>query len=571
MLQHRVIALHFVGGNPLRTVHWRTYWLCFLLIAFISGCSGGDAIPTVAQLATPIPTVDATTQALIAQTKAALSSTAAPQETTSTPTPGALSTLGAFLTGSETPTPRSAASDNLAATVAASTEALTIDSAETSFISRQMTFVMRFTPYTVRIKSAVFHYTFPLTGQIVDQKVAATNQKPGKQTKLQNQMSVDKLPPGEDKVLYEWLLTDERGTVYRSGEKTFKLTESISAEQRKDRPIIQASQRYVSNFPQSSVFYVTLTPEVPIQYARFLLTQNNGIEQFDFEAKVPRKEKGEPLEMKFTWSNVFGPQIPWTQFESWWVFIDSNGKEWRTESAFNVYADERYHKWTQTKTQYAELFTYDRSAADIAVLTQATDYSIERLSKEFDYKLQYRPHIIVYASQEDMLDWAPAQWVESFIGMASGQWGGAVVAFTDTARFTGYGIIQHELVHIFQYQSERSIKQLVPGWWVEGSARYFEEQPVDATALVRKMVARYGAPTLMQGIGSTAPDGRNIGWKYYVGSSVLNYLRQTYGDGVFAKIQAAIARDIRFSDALKMATGKTLQEINSDWQAWITS
>jgi hypothetical protein len=345
----------------------------------------------------------------------------------------------------------------------------------------------------------------------------------------------------------------------------------MSAAQRKDLPIIQAVQRYESNFPASSAFYVTLTPEAPIQYARFLMTQNNGIEQYDFEAKVPRKQKGETLELKFTWSNVFGVQIPWTQFESWWVFIDANGDEWRTESAYNVYADNRYHTWVQFSTEHAELFHYNLSASDLAVLAAATDYSIERLSKEFNYKLQYRPHIIVYGTQEDMADWAPPDLVEAFIGMASGRWGGAVVAYTDSARFTGYGIIQHELVHIFQYQSMRSVKQLVPGWWVEGSARYFEEQPIDILSRVKEIVRAYGAPTLMQGIGMRAPNGRNLGWKYYVGSTVVMYLRETYGDVVFAKIQAAIARDIRFSDALKMATGKTLQEIDADWEAWILS
>lgn len=551
----------------MRKIQLGAYIVCTVLMLFVAGCSGGEAVPTVAKLNTPIPTVDSTVQASIALTKAALSSAAQPTNVSSTATPGALSTLGAFLNVTDTP---SASTDdaNLAAT---SDETLTIDSAESSFISRQMTFIIRFTPYKVRIKSAVFHYTFPFSGQTIDQKVSATNQKAGKQSKLQVQMSVDKLPPLEDRVLYQWLLTDESGTVFRSDEQTFKLTESISSEQRKDRPIIQAKQSYKSNFPDSSVFYVTLTPESPIQYARFLLTQNNGIEQFDFEAKVPRKQKGEELQLKFTWSNVFGPQIPWTQFESWWVFIDSNGKEWRTESAYNVYSDNRYHKWTQTKTKYAELFTYDRSASDIATFVAATDYSVERLSKEFNYKLTYRPHIIVYNSQVEMMDWAPAQWVESFIGMASGQWGGVVIAYTDSARLTGYGIIQHELVHVFQYQSERTIKQLVPGWWVEGSARYFEEQPVDALALVKEYVQVYRPPSLMQGISNVAPNGRNIGWKYFVGSTVVRYLRETYGNDVFAKIQAAIARDIRFSDALKMATGKTLQEIDADWQEWIMS
>jgi hypothetical protein len=38
---------------------------------------------------------------------------------------------------------------------------------------------------------------------------------------------------------------------------------------------------------------------------------------------------------------------------------------------------------------------------------------------------------------------------------------------------------------------------------------------------------------------------------------------------VFSEIHAAIARDIRFTDALKMATGQTFERLNAEWQVWI--
>jgi flavodoxin/predicted small secreted protein len=554
-----------------------------LLLALLTaaGCntgSGNDVLPTVASLNTAPPAV---TPAPIATLDATLSATLTATLPPAPTVAGGLSTLSALIGGTAAPAAAATAAGatNTGSTPAAGTavssaptgtDTLTLDAQESSFISRQMTFVLRFTPYSVRIKSAVFRHTFPETGKSADLKVAVTNQKAGSQAKLQASMSVDRLPPGEEEVFYEWQLTDETGKVYTSEPQTFKITESIAAEQRKDRPILKAVQRYESRFPTASLFSVSFTHTAPVTFARFFMTQNNGIEQFDFEVKVPRHAAGDAVDLKFTWSNVFGVQIPWTQFESWWVFRDQNNKEWRTESAYNIYADKRFHQWKQTSTTHAELFTYNRSAADIRVLAQATDYSIERLSKEFDYKLLYRPHIIVYNTQADMADWAPAQWVDYFIGMASGQWGGAVVAFYDTTRFTGYSVIQHEMVHIFQYQSMRSVKQLVPKWWVEGSATYFEEQTDDVLGRVKQIVKRVGEPpSLMQGVGISAPDGSRVPWVYYVGSTFVMFLRESYGDAVFAEVQAAIARDIRFSDALKMATGKSLEQLNAEWQAWI--
>jgi hypothetical protein len=450
-------------------------------------------------------------------------------------------------------------------------DTLTIDAVETTFIERSITFKVYFTPFNTTVKTAVFKYTYPETGKSAEKRVNAKQQKMGVQGNLFTSITADAMPPGEEEIMYEWLLLDQDGKAYSSEGRRFKITESISAEQRKDRPVIAAEQGYESSFPSHSMFTVSVKqPAVPLVYARFLLTQNNGIEQYDVEVpRVPRQKGGETLELSFKWNNSFGPQIPWQQFESWWVFRDQNGKEWRTESAYNVYSDTRYHKWIRTKTKHAELFTYGRSQADINVLVASTDYSIERLSKEFDYKLLYRPHIVVYNSQQDMADWAPAQWVDYFIGMASGQWGGAVVAWYKSARFTGYTIIQHELVHIFQYQSLRTTKQLVPRWWVEGSATYFEEQEENVLGRVRKICRAYGRCSLLYGATMSAPDGSGVPWLYYVGSSFVAFLREKYGPAVFSEIHAAIARDIRFTDALKMATGQTFERLNAEWQVWI--
>lgn len=73
----------------MRKVHLRTTIISLLIGLLLVGCSGnGVAIPTVvpavAKSATSIPTVDATTRGLIAQTKGALSSTRIVQSATST-------------------------------------------------------------------------------------------------------------------------------------------------------------------------------------------------------------------------------------------------------------------------------------------------------------------------------------------------------------------------------------------------------------------------------------------------------------------------------------------------------
>jgi hypothetical protein len=200
-------------------------------------------------------------------------------------------------------------------------------------------------------------------------------------------------------------------------------------------------------------------------------------------------------------------------------------------------------------------------------LAEATDASISRLEEVFAYKLRYRPHIVVYNSQADFLTWAPAAIVDRFIGMASGEWGGAVVTLWKSTAYTGYTIIQHELAHLFQFQS---IRREAPRWWMEGTASYFEQVPdEDVYQRTRDLVITYGPPELTWGMSNDAPDGSNTPYVYYVGQTVAQYFIATYGEAGFAQMHLNLARDMRFEEALQQVTGGSLADFNKAWAAWL--
>lgn len=484
------------------------------------------------------------------------------------------------LTKASQPTAVSNAATNAAATAAMETTlavsdplpALTasaITAQDVKFINRQITFTVRFDSAAAQVDSVTFLYRFPSTDVKGERKSVAS------QTGVvQTSMSVDTLPPQEDQVEYQWRFSSATGQSLTTAPIIWKITEATTAEQRKDRPIIRAVQTYASNFPTNSIFTVSVLPEVPIANARFFVTQNNGIEQLDFAVTVPTRKVGEKLDLKMVWNNQFGPQIPWQQFESWWVFRDVKGREWRTESSYNVYADQRFHKWTLTKSQFADIYTYDRTAAENAFLARAADTIITRLTAIYGYKLLYRPHLVMYNNETDLREWDLQGLMRNseFVGLASGQWGGAVVMFYNTLDYTAYNILQHEVVHLFQFQSWRTGKQLIPSWWIEGSARYFEKPGIetDPKTVVTNYLKYYSPPSLVQGVTSIAPDGRNIGWLYWVGATFVEFFRDKYGDTAFQEVHQALARDIRFDEALKMATGKGISELSAEWQSWIS-
>lgn len=508
-----------------------------IALILLAGCVPSVAIPTMAVLPTQPPATPAAVE------------TRLPATATDVP---ALPTLTAIPTIVPTLDP----------------EAVSFDDVTASYASRRVTFLAYLTPRAALLTEATLSYTFPSTGQTQEWRAALPVQRLGEPLSqpLRYTIGVDQMPPGEDTIRYHWRLTTAEGAIV-GPEATFRITEAISAERRDDLPIMPAEMRFESEFPERAVFTVTFQPDPPINNARFYLTQNRGIVLHNYAVHVPTQAAGEPLTLRFTWNDQLSPQIPWQQFEWWWVVTDRMGRQWRTEHRFDEYADNRFHRWTRTPTRHAVLFTYDQPRLAIDVLAEATDSSIERLERAFGYRLIYRPHIVVYNQQRDFEAWAPPGTSERFVGMASGEWGGAVVTIYDSLAYTGRAIIQHELVHLFQFQS---IRERVPVWWMEGSATYFEEMtPVDIEAYVRLVAQRYSPPNVAYGVRAVPPDGSTAPWPYFVGYTFIRFLYERYGEAAFRDAHIAFARDMRFPDALRAATGASLTDLAREYAAWI--
>jgi hypothetical protein len=537
----------------------------FIPLMLLTACGAQEAMPTLAVLPTDIPATQAAPSPTVPAAQAP-GAEAPGAEASATPIP----TLPRPTATSLRPKPSNTPSVAPTAAPVIDGDAVNFDDLTTQFKDRRITFFAFFTPRKALAREVTLSYTYPSTGGTQQWKAPVPKQTLGEQinTPLQYSIGVTAMPKGEDRILYTWQVTTDSGAVQKSEEKTFKVTEAILADRKDNFPVIKAEQTFQSNFPDEAVFTVTLNPDPPIQNASFYLTQNSGIQLYNFAVRVPTQKAGEPLTLQFTWNDQLGLQIPWQEFETWWVFYDQMGHKWRTEHAFNDYADNRFHRWTLTPTKHAALYTYGQNKASINTLMKATDDSIERLEKVFGYRLIYTPHIVVYNQQRDFEDWAPPMITEQFIGMASGEWGGVVVTYYESLDYTGYSIIQHELVHLFQFQS---IRESAPQYWIEGSARYFEEVPYDDyEGYVRKSVKAYGAPDLGYRVPDYPPDGSGVPWPYYVGMTFVKYIILTYGDEAFAQLHIAMARDMTFTDALKTVLGKTLPQLNTEWAVWIS-
>ena len=143
-------------------------------------------------------------------------------------------------------------------------------------------------------------------------------------------------------------------------------------------------------------------------------------------------------------------------------------------------------------------------------------------------------------------------------------------------RSLGGGLEIHEYTHMVQWiqfigkPTAYQVTALLPQWFIEGSARYMEENPEeDNEAATRRLVKKYGILSLQQAIPMIAPDKKTNGWPYYVGMSAIKFIRLTYGKDVFARLHLALARSVDFPSAIQTATGKSFDEVDKAWQKWI--
>ncbi len=538
---------------------YRTYYSVITIFLLVAGCQARQPVqPTAAPTVVPLSTLVRAAMVITPPTAAPPAPTVAPPIINAAPT---------VIAGTVIQPVQPTMSAIPAKTIKNDPKAIQLDGMVANLRDNQVMFIVYVTSRSAPLITALVTWTFESSKQSTQKQAAIPSPVIGESSPIYAAMPLEEMPQQESTLTYRWTLTDGDGNTLTSSVGRFKLTEATRADQRDDLPIISADVKFESFFPDHAQFTVSLMPQYPITNARFFVTQNHGILVSDYEAHVPTKNSGQPVTISFSWNATLSLQIPWQQFETWWVFTDEYGHIWRTKHAFNDYADDHGHRWVRTPTKYAVLYTYEQSTANISLLATATDQSVEALQKAFKYKLLYQPHIVIYNDIADFKEWAPPVVEGSFIGMASGLWGGAVIGVYNSMRFTGYSIIKHELTHVFQFQS---MVQTLPEWFVEGSARYMEELPEENDeAVTRQVCKQYGPPSLQASVPSISPDRKVHAWPYYVGMTFIKYMRTTYGNDSFAKVYLALARNVDLPTALKAATGKTMAELDQGWQKWI--
>ena len=224
------------------------------------------------------------------------------------------------------------------------------------------------------------------------------------------------------------------------------------------------------------------------------------------------------------------------------------------------------------QTEHFEVYYYDQERTAALDAARMVERAYARLSRVLHHQFQGRKPLILYASHTDF------QQTNAISGDLGEGTGGVTEFFKHrmVIPFTGsYSdmeeVIQHELVHAFQYdvysrgRIGAGIQTLInvnpPGWFMEGMAAYLSRGGIDPeTAMwLRDASLEGNLPTIEQ----LTYDPRVFPYRY--GQSLWAYIGEKWGDEVIGEILQTSATS-GIEGAFKRALGLSLDDLSDEWR-----
>ncbi|MCX7678484.1 MAG: hypothetical protein N2316_04635 [Spirochaetes bacterium] len=230
-------------------------------------------------------------------------------------------------------------------------------------------------------------------------------------------------------------------------------------------------------------------------------------------------------------------------------------------------------EWRLLRTIHFDIYFPENAHTLARIAAQMAEEAYVHLANSFRHELTMIIPIVIFPSH---IDFQNNNIIMQIIGEGVGGFTEAlknrvVVPFTGSYREFRH-VLVHEMVHAFQYNmlyhdtSGADISRFsmgnIPLWIMEGLAEYLSAG-YDETAdmVMRDILVNEQYATMME---LTQLRIKSAYLLYKQGQSFFYFLEQVYGTGILGEFFRNI-RDLDFEDAIKIATGKTIEELNEEW------
>lgn len=254
----------------------------------------------------------------------------------------------------------------------------------------------------------------------------------------------------------------------------------------------------------------------------------------------------------------------WIQVEYWILLTDNAGNVFETQHQAKEYEDTT-RKWSRAESDDIIVFWEERLPDNTGnEVIKAMKQQREFYRRNWGAVLPYKPRAILYFDTTPWREWNPEFDVDRLQGETSDDWGGTVQRFAYSVEQLAYGVILHEVDHLYQEWNGGLYTSRI--WFYEGDATYFEiVQDYDYLGKVQKMARSGNLPTL-QGEGPGYASYRDA---YDIGYAFWKWLEATYGKYAHWDVWKRIRDGQSATKALEEVTGKTFVDMETDFRAWL--
>lgn len=267
------------------------------------------------------------------------------------------------------------------------------------------------------------------------------------------------------------------------------------------------------------------------------------------------------------------PIAPFSTLSFWWQVDTQDGLSTTTSPQDFVYADNRFD-WRSTTAPGLTVHWVDGGPAFGQAVLDLAQRAYDRISIDLSFAPPGATQVYVYPSLPDL---------QSGLQLGGRSWTGGhtlpvlgtilvAAAPTSEGRLQLENELPHELTHSFLVGRMGNGYANLPAWLAEGLASLEEAVPPVDRRLALEAAEREGSLLPLSTLCTSFPTtGAEAVVAYAQSSSVVQYIRNIYGQGAFARLFDAYQGGADCAGGLQRVLRRSLGQLQSEWQASLGS
>ncbi len=342
--------------------------------------------------------------------------------------------------------------------------------------------------------------------------------------------------------------------------------ESLLPQQLLDESMIITNEALVS-YPEKVTFHLEVDPDAVISEA----TLTYGLEQIsclDVSTQVPVNVTGSTLE--WDWIMIRSGNPPPGASLWWeWTLTDDQGQTYTTPRQELTFEDDRFD-WRTVSDGNVTLHWYAGESVGPLLLEAAVD-GLQVLEADLGIELQENVEFYIYGDPNDMRD--AVLYIQDWAGgVAFSEYNTILMGVQPSiAEEWGRDTVRHELAHLVVGQYGRScVGGARPSWLEEGLAMYAEGDPsAQVTGDLDAALDNNSFIPLRSLNGAFPAHGDSASLAYSQSYSVIQFLREEYGQEMIQSLIQLLATGESYDDALEQVYGFNVDGLEQQWRSWL--